>query len=147
MKHSAETIANYLILKASEDDGGELLSNLKLQKLLYYSQAFFYAKYETPLFSEKIEAWHYGPVVPEIYRKYKQCGSGSISVKDISNKFNFTNEQKEMIDEVFEYFGQFSASKLVTITHAEPPWLNASSSDKKEITLTAMRNYYKTQLS
>ncbi len=144
MTHSAETIANYLILKASEEEFGELLSNLKLQKLLYYCQAFFYAKYETPLFAERIEAWHYGPVVPEIYHKFKKYGYSSIPVEGIKNDFNFNVAQKEMIDEVFEYFGQFSASKLVTITHAEAPWINTE--NKKEITLTAMRDYYKTQL-
>lgn len=142
MAHPANEIAKYLINKTANSEGGELISNLKLQKLLYYSQAYFYAKYEKPLFNEKIFAWHYGPVILEVYHNYKSFGKRGIPAEE--SNINLLKKEKDMTDEVFDYFGQFSALKLVSMTHAEKPWVDTELN--QEITLSVMGEYFKKQL-
>ena len=55
---------------------GDLMTNLRLQKLLYFAQGWHLARFGRPLFDASIEAWPYGPVVPEVYRAYKEYGAG-----------------------------------------------------------------------
>lgn len=105
------------------------VSNLKLQKLLYFVQAYFLAKYGTPCFREDIEAWDFGPVVPAVYHRYKVYGSSAI----LSAKRYLFDGMRElikiddstMIDEIIEECSKFSASQLVDITHKQSPWINA----------------------
>ena len=68
---TATTAANYLLYIMGEafDD----LTNMKLNKLLYFSQGHYLKKYGRPLFNNVIEAWGHGPVVPEVYSTYKEC--------------------------------------------------------------------------
>ena len=76
MPFSTKGIANAILNRARED--GEELRPLKLQKLLYYAAGYFGAAYGEPLLDSTIEAWDYGPVVPEIYREFRDCGSAPI---------------------------------------------------------------------
>lgn len=80
MVYKAIDIAHKLIAMAQRDEanGGELLTNLKLQKLLYYQQGFHLANFGTPLFKEDIEAWMYGPVVPCIYDHFREYGAADV---------------------------------------------------------------------
>ncbi|OQY42717.1 MAG: hypothetical protein B6240_13665 [Desulfobacteraceae bacterium 4572_87] len=55
-----------------DEEAGDLISNLKLQKLVYYAQGFYLALYDEPLFNEPIEAWTHGPVIRELYRSYNE---------------------------------------------------------------------------
>ena len=73
----ATEVARYF-LSLTDEDAGELISNLKLQKLLYYAQGFHLAIFGGPLFPESIEAWQHGPVVPEVYRYFHGQGSAHI---------------------------------------------------------------------
>ena len=59
-------------LALQDEDAGDLISNLKLQKLLYYAQGIHLALNGQPLYPERIEAWQHGPVVPEIYHAFKE---------------------------------------------------------------------------
>jgi uncharacterized phage-associated protein len=106
---------------AREGDG---ISNLKLQKLVYYAQGFFSAIFDMSLFNDNIEAWTHGPVVPSLYRSYKEHGAGRIAFPDEFDKTSLTKEEFELIEEVFEVFGQYSAWKLRNMSHEEEPWLN-----------------------
>jgi uncharacterized phage-associated protein len=67
----AQDVAEYF-LTLVDDEAGDSLSNLKLQKLVYYAQGFHLALTEKPLFDEAIEAWEHGPVVPGLYHKLKR---------------------------------------------------------------------------
>lgn len=78
MALAVKDIANKLLHRAWMDESSELLSNMKLQKLLYYQQGFHLAYFGTPLFNEDIVAWQYGPVVPEVYEAYKSFGRAGI---------------------------------------------------------------------
>jgi len=110
------------IINSSEDVGG--ISNLKLQKLLYYAQGVCLAINGTPLFGEQIFAWKHGPVVPGVYDEFKDFGSKPI---DFNDDFDFTAvslDDAKLLEEVFDVFGQYSAWKLRDMTHDEPPYRN-----------------------
>ncbi|MBC6455939.1 MAG: DUF4065 domain-containing protein [Hormoscilla sp. SP5CHS1] len=70
-------VANYFLAQQDES-AGDLISNLKLQKLVYYAQGFHLAIYVRPLFTEAIAAWTHGPVVPELYEYYQKYGNCAI---------------------------------------------------------------------
>lgn len=70
-------VADYFLAHCDEESG-DIISNLKIQKLTYYAQGFSLVLLGKPLFNEKIEAWMHGPVVPELYRKYRDCGNGAL---------------------------------------------------------------------
>ena len=123
-KHTAEEVAKWFLSHnrmIEDDEGAELISNLKLQKLLYYAQGCFLAVTGEPLFDDNIVAWEHGPVVESIYRKYKQFGSKGISFDEDFDSM-FTLEEEDLLNEVYNEFGQFSAWKLRNMTHEESPW-------------------------
>jgi len=136
----AHDIAKYFV-SAVDEEAGDSISNLKLQKLLYYAQGAHLALYDEALFPERIYAWTHGPVVPEVYRKYKQHGSQPIPVEKI-DLTAYDARTREVLDEVNEVFGQFSALKLRSMTHNEPPWKETSRNC--EIPLNLMRDFFKT---
>ena len=74
---TAQDVADYFLFLV-DDPSGDNLSNLKLQKLVYYAQGFYLAIHDRPLFDDAICAWEHGPVVPSLYRRYKKYGSGGI---------------------------------------------------------------------
>lgn len=99
------------------------MTTMKLQKLAYYSQAWSLVWDEAPLFPEKIEAWANGPVVKALYEEHK--GSFLISRIPRGNSDNLTNDQKETIDAVLNYYGDRPCQWLIDLTHIEAPWKNA----------------------
>jgi len=66
---TAQDVTDLMLYWANRD--GDLISNLKLQKLLYYAQAWHLVNFDVPLFGDSIEAWDFGPVIPNVYRQYK----------------------------------------------------------------------------
>ncbi len=123
-RYSAYDIANYFIYKAKKDDQ-ELISPLKLQKLVYYAQGLHLALYGKPIFKENIIAWNYGPVVPELYKKYKQYGARGIAPERAFDPDSIDDDMREFLDEVYTAFGQFSATRLMDLTHSDNCWRNA----------------------
>lgn len=117
-------IANYFLLKAQQDNQ-ELLSNLKLQKLVYYAQGLYLALFGKDLFSDDVEAWQYGPVVPELYHLYKENGSGGIPANAEFNQNTIDGDTREFLDEVYSVFGQFSAIRLMELSHSDACWVEA----------------------
>ena len=116
-----QDVADYFLCQVDED-AGDNISNLKLQKLLYYAQGFHLALFNVPLFANPVHAWEHGPVVPDIYHKYKQFGANAIPAPSQVDFAKFSKQDKELLNEVFKVFGQFSAWKLREMTHVEPPW-------------------------
>ncbi|MGJ0580403.1 Panacea domain-containing protein [Xenorhabdus bovienii] len=114
-------VANYF-LACSNEESGDTISNLKLQKLVYYAQGFSLVLLEKPLFEEPIEAWMHGPVVPAIYRKYRKHGNQALPIPARLDLATFSDDEKDLLDEVYSVFGQFSAWKLRNMTHEEAPW-------------------------
>lgn len=121
------SLARYLIGLGTESQ--RPLTNKKLQKLLYYSQAWSLVLREKSLFDEQIEAWTHGPVVPSIYHHYKGFGFGFIQDKD-KNPFVISvlsKEIREHLDEVWRVYGKYDADYLEALTHSENPWIQARS--------------------
>lgn len=136
-------VANYFLAKVNPEFG-DLISNLKLQKLVYYAQGFSLAILGEPLFDEPIEAWEHGPVVPELYHAYKGYGAEPIppvSFAIIDGVFD--EEQLDVLEQVHAVYGQFSAWKLRNMTHEEKPWLEAIDEDKT-ISHEAMEAFFET---
>ncbi len=122
---SAVDVARYFLAQ-SDDDAGDVISNLKLQKLLYYAQGVTLALTGKPLFSDPIEAWQHGPVVPSVYRLYKVAGSGPVKLDEDVEFEEFDENTRDILNDVYQVYGQFSAWKLRNMTHDEPPWANTS---------------------
>jgi len=122
--YNAQDIAHYFLWKAQEEDQ-ELLSNMKLQKLVYYAQGLHFALNKTPLFEDKIEAWTYGPVVPDLYHAYKEYEAGGINADPNFDPSSIDEDTKDFLDEIFDVFGQFSAIRLMEIAHSDQCWVDA----------------------
>ena len=128
MAYSVQDIAKWILTRNRlevQTEDGDYISNLKLQKLLYYSQGCFLALRDEPLFDSPIEAWTYGPVVPEVYHLYKSYGSSAIDSSDIIFDTDLIlPEDRNILEEVYSEFGQYSAAKLVKMTHEETHWIS-----------------------
>ncbi len=143
-------VANYFLQNADYDDG-DAITNLKLQKLVYYAQAWHLALCGKKLFSGRFEAWAHGPVCPELYRKCKEYGHDAIPQDALARlgQKRITGESLEILEEVLEVYGQFSASRLRELTHNEDPWKEArgdcSPGDRcnSVISEETMREYYR----
>ncbi|TRZ78475.1 DUF4065 domain-containing protein [bacterium] len=104
------------------------LSNKKLQKLLYYSQAWNLVFRKKDLFLEDFEAWVHGPAIPKVYREFKRFGSATIDMKTQESDFRaLTDNDKKILDEVWKVYGKYDATYLEILSHNEEPWQNARS--------------------
>jgi len=137
--YNVSDIANYFLLKADDSDQ-ELLSNMKLQKLMYYAQGMHLVFFNEPLFEDTIKAWAYGPVIPALYHEYKSYEKGGIPPKDEFDPSIIDDETREFLDEIYGAFGQFSAIRLMELSHCDQCWIDAFASDDKVITKEAMKN-------
>lgn len=151
-------VSRYIINYSNKKGYG--ISNLKLQKILYFVQAYFLiTEPYTACFNEKIEAWDFGPVVPVAYHEFKQYGSGNIPYietyikRDVNDIWGYTKvrfdeniiskKDKEKIRDVIDSFSQYSATDLVSLTHRQSPWKDAyRTGAHSEITKEAIRTYF-----
>jgi uncharacterized phage-associated protein len=140
---SCYDVAQYFLAKADED-AGDLMSNLKLQKHVYYAQGFALVLLNKPLFPQCIEAWIHGPVVPALYHEYKSYGTDAIPSPRELDFSKYDQETRDLLDEVYAVYGQFAAWKLRNMTHQESPW--CMTPPGQEITHDALRAYCKTQV-
>ncbi len=137
----AKYIADYM-LTMSDPDIGDIISNMKLQKLIYYAQGFHLALFDVPLFEEPIVAWEHGPVVESVYQDFKKFGASAIEVPHELDDTILSDDQKDLMKEVYEVYGQFSAWKLRNMTHNELPWLQTPKNEI--ISVDLMKSFFKT---
>lgn len=136
---TAHDIAAYILSKTGP------VSAMKLQKLVYYSQAWSLVWTEEPLFQERIEAWANGPVVPDLYARHR--GQFLIARWD-GHPGTLTAGQKDTIERVLAFYGDKSPRWLSDRTHKEAPWCLARGGlahrarSDAEITLESMHRYY-----
>ena len=124
------------------------MSAMKLQKLVYYSQAWSLVWDEEPLFPQKVQAWANGPVVGELYEAHR--GLFKISSVELvtGDPKKLTKEQKKTIDSVLRFYGDKGSQWLSDLTHLERPWMEARKGlapgdrGNNEITHSAMAEYY-----
>ncbi len=99
------------------------MTNMKLQKLLYYAQGHHLGTSRSPLFNDQIEAWSHGPVVASVYRAYKDAGSNPVVSKNHDFDWDdFTPDQNNFLATIWNSYGGFTAAKLRNMSHAEAPW-------------------------
>lgn len=138
-------VADYLLTASRER--GEVLTNLKLQKLLYYAQAWFLATNGKPLFQEDFEAWVHGPVLPSQYHRFKGHSWKPITAKVVRPEL--TRSVRKHLDAILDVFGSDSAIALERMTHAERPWKEARGdlapheSSHATIDKRVMKEYYR----
>ena len=121
-KATASEVAKYILLYCV-DKNGESVSNLKLQKLLYYTQAYHLAIFDTPLFADRLEAWIHGPVVPSVFTEYRQHRWRPVPLP--LDRVELDTGIVEHIADVIEAYGHLSANELERLSHKESPWLEA----------------------
>jgi uncharacterized phage-associated protein len=124
--YGALTIARYIINKCNENHSS--ISNLKLQKILYFVQAEFLVEKGEACFSEDIHAWDFGPVVPDVYQKYKVYGTANIpSVNKAAERTGISEDDRKIIDDMIKECSKYSAAELAEITRKQSPWKQAYS--------------------
>lgn len=133
-------VAAYILQKT------RTLTAMKLQKLVYYAQAWSLVWDEKPLFRNKIEAWANGPVVPDLYQAHR--GEFMITAEPKGDASKLTKDERETVDAVLRDYGDKSATWLSALTHKEDPWIDARDGvadgerSSKPITNAAMTEYY-----
>lgn len=136
-------VAKYILKKTGP------MSTMKLQKLVYYAQAWSLVWDDAQLFDEKIEAWANGPVAPSLFDFHK--GRYKVSENFFRKKANTSNlseDQQDTIDRIVEFYGNKSAQWLSDLTHSEAPWKEARRGipdgvrGSSEITWESMAEYY-----
>jgi uncharacterized phage-associated protein len=127
-------------------EAGDSITHLKVQKLVYYAQAWSLALRGEPLFDEEIRAWAHGPVAESVYREYE--GSSWNALPAPAEMPDFPSEVEEHLSEILGAYGGMSAKQLELLTHAERPWIDARGDLPPEarssnvISKRAMADYY-----
>lgn len=141
-------VADFLLVESRER--GEVLTNLKLQKLLYYADGWYAVEgtEKRPLFDEVFQAWVHGPVLPSQYHRFKDCRWRPID-GDVSNPAGLSEPVRSHLREVIDVFGSETAVALELMTHREPPWLEARGDlppdaiSSNPISKETTKNYFK----
>jgi uncharacterized phage-associated protein len=105
-------------------DAGDSITHLKLQKLLYYAQAWALVELGRPLFEEDFQAWAHGPVLESVFGDYKAHGWDAIPAPEKAAS-DFDEETEEHLGDILSIYGDFSAKHLERMTHKEAPWKDA----------------------
>ena len=146
-KHTARQVADWFLAWSEHNDA--TLSNLKLQKLLYYAQGHYLGAHGEPMFDDSIEAWAHGPVVRSVYHDLKQFGNEPIDVDvALDDDFawdNFRDVEDDLM-RVWNTYGHYAAWALRNRTHREAPWKSTFEQDKKYLVIPqeAMREFFAT---
>ena len=134
-KYTALDIAHWFTANIDRD-AGDSITHLKLQKLVYYAQAWALALLERPLFDEDMQAWAHGPVAESVYHEFKVHSWGALpapeSVPDMEA------DDVEHLHSILSVYGDFSAKHLEAMTHAESPWREARGDIPPEARSTAI---------
>lgn len=142
---TANQVADWFIERANADEEyGENITNLKLQKLLYYAQGACLGLYHERLFDDSILAWAHGPVVRVVYDRFKFLGAAPIPNQESFNPDQYDERVSDLLEQVYAVYGQFSAWGLRNLTHQEDPWIQTKQS--QTIPFEAIREYFELNL-
>lgn len=136
-------VAEYF-LSLQDGDAGNAISNMKLQKLLYYAQGFAMVILEKPLFDDDFEAWEYGPVLRPIYDEYKTYGGDALPKPNDFSFEHYSKAEKEFLDEIYNVYGQYSAWALSEMVYKTPPWKDTPRNSI--ISKVSMKKYFSTRI-
>lgn len=144
MKNDSILVSKYVIKTLKEQN--KEINHLKLQKILYYIQAWNLALLNEPLFEEDFEAWLHGPVIRKVWDEYKSHSVliGELSEQDENINVKFTEDQEDVIEDVIDAYGNKSDYYLESLTHQEDPWKNARKQGENTIIKKEeMKKYYR----
>lgn len=154
-------VSRYIINYSNKKGYG--ISNLKLQKVLYFVQAYYLVEKNGCCFEEKIEAWNFGPVIPVVYREFKHCGGCNIprityyfQRINVGDSFHIgvakysenvlRRSDRTIIGKIVDAFSRYSATSLVKITHSQQPWIEAyNRGASSEIYTEDIKEFFKCQ--
>lgn len=146
------SIACYFIQKNKVENKG--LTNKKLQKLLYYSQAWSLVLLNKKLFTDPIEAWVHGPAIKKVYEFFKGYGFQEIpSEFDDSCLASLKNDETKILDTIWDVYGKYDGNYLEVLSHSESPWQLARKgsepfeSSKNIISTDEMKAFYGKKLA
>jgi uncharacterized phage-associated protein len=148
MKPTAAEIAAAILQECSKRTIA--VSNLKLQKLLYYCEAWSLALNDESLFSDQIEAWVHGPVIATVFHLYKDSRWSAIGQTKTAAAAG--EEARNQISAVIDAYGKFSASDLERLTHSEDPWIHARQGldpdvpSRNQISRDVMKAFYSSRI-
>ena len=148
---SADPVADYF-LTAISGQAGDYISNLKLQKLCYLAQGFHLAYFDCPIFDDEIQAWAHGPVVVDLYHRFKRYKWRPIDLSACTTcpADDLNEDALNILSEVWRVYGQWSARQLENFTHKHPPWIEAYGDRKagaacdEVISQQAIKDYFST---
>ena len=159
--YSAIAIANEFLDLAEKE--GDNVDPLKLQKIVYICHGRYLGFYGYPLIKERVEAWEWGPVIPEIYHQFKKFGRNPISEKgvivdessifdaldEISDKIDFiqpeidSEREREFVKRIWNKYKKYTGIQLSNSTHQDgTPWAKAKSKNQNIITDEEIKGYY-----
>lgn len=132
MAQTPLNITKYIVYRCNFD--GDAVTNLRMQKLLYFVYVWHLVKLGSPCFEEKFQAWPNGPVLASVYRELKQFGTQPIDsdfselekeedLKKLEKEIG--KKTKDLVDGVYEEYAMFTPFELVVLSHEEVAWKNA----------------------
>ena len=147
-------VANYIVNYSI--DSGKPISNLKLQKILYYVQAASLVENDMPMFNDEICAWTYGPVVKSVYHEFKSYANAAIEdyVNEKYTDYGLTydpeynpneiisDNDKKIINRVVSRYQDTSPLEMVRKTHREEPWKSAYEKHNSVIKGDVIKSFY-----
>lgn len=146
------SVAKHFINKC-DPEAGDSITHLKIQKLLYYVQAWGIVLTGNSFFREKFQAWPHGPVLPSVFHNLKGYSWNNIAGEVIAaGNLDTSEENMEVIESVWETYGELSAKHLEQLTHQELPWIEAragllpEAKTNIEINEETMKQFYKSLL-
>lgn len=150
-KEKAILMAEYFIKKNEKDQKG--LDNKKIQKLLYYSQAWNLVFNNKGLFPNKIEAWVHGPAIPEVYRAFREFDFSRPHPEISEENFKIiAGKERKILDLVWRVYGKYDSNYLEALVHNELPWqearkgLSVIEPSQNVISEKKMKEYYEQKL-
>ena len=139
--YDALDVAEYVIHYEHSQDRS--ISNLRLQKLLYFVQAQFWVTHNRACFSDAMQAWKFGPVIPVVYRKYMFYGSLDFPQALVTETDKIDDDDQALIQEALKQCAQYSTSTLIALTHGQQPWKEAYAREgDKTISPDSMQAYF-----
>lgn len=143
-KIDALDVANFFIEQAAAR--GLKISHMKLQKLLYYAQGYYLANKDEKLFDCSIQKWPFGPVIPIVYRKFKNTGLAyDVQVHPAGDSRRLPLPIQGFLRQIWNIYGRFTGVQLSELSHRESPWLDTEM--YQEMEADCIKAYFKKILS
>ncbi len=157
MTLSINDVCDFIIVKVAGDEAAPL-NLLKLQKLVYYAQAWHLAIHDKPLFEGRFQAWVHGPLNRALFDRFaaQKTLYSAVDTSDIQADFDMNRvpvESQRFLDTVLDEYAGLTGSQLEEMTHNEQPWIEArqgyrpSQRCEKEISQETMRRFYRQRMT